>query len=130
MTDDLVVLDASALLALLFNEAGADIVAARLATSVIGAVNLSEVAAKLADHGMPEAAIALTFGEFDLGVRPFDVDQARVAGALRGHTRALGLSLGDRACLALAHQLQAVAFTADRDWAKLGIDGVRVQLIR
>lgn len=130
MTDDLVVLDASALLALLFNEAGADIVAGRLATCVIGAVNLSEVAAKLADHGMPEAAIALTFGEFDLDVRPFDVDQARVAGAMRGPTRALGLSLGDRACLALAHQLQAVAFTADRDWAKLELDGIRVKLIR
>lgn len=84
MTDDLVVLDASALLALLFNEAGADLVAARLATSVIGAVNLSEVAAKLADHGMPQAAIALTFGEFDLDVRPFDVDQARCVGQ-RGH---------------------------------------------
>ena len=130
MTDDVVVLDASALLALLFNEAGADIVAARLATSVIGAVNLSEVASKLADCGMPEAAISATFGEFDLDIRNFDAKQARLAGAMRGPTKAFGLSLGDRACLALAHQLQAVAFTADRDWAKLELDGVRVKLIR
>jgi ribonuclease VapC len=130
MTADLVVLDASALLALLFNEPGADIVAARLATSVIGAVNLSEVAAKLADHGMPAEAIALTFREFDLDVRAFDVDQARIAGALRGSTRALGLSLGDRACLALAASLNATAMTADRVWGQISADGVAVQLIR
>ncbi len=130
MTDNVVVLDASALLALLFNGAGADIVAARLTTSVIGAVNLSEVAATLADLGMPEAAITATFAEFDLDVRAFDAGQARVAGALRAATRAYGLSLGDRACLALAHQLQAVVFTADRAWAGLGLDGIRVTVIR
>ena len=130
MTDDIVVLDASALLALLFDESGADMVAARLASSVISAVNLSEVAAKLVDRGMPDVAISATFGEFDLDVRAFDAEQARMAGAMRGPTKAFGLSLGDRACLALAHQLQAVAFTADRAWSGLGLDGVRVTVIR
>lgn len=130
MTDDIVVLDASALLVLLFNETGAEIVAARMASAVIGAVNLSEVVAKLADRGMPDAAISATFGEFDLDVRAFDAEQARMAGAMRGPTKAFGLSLGDRACLALAHQLQAVAFTADRAWSGLGLDGVRVTVIR
>jgi ribonuclease VapC len=130
MTADLVVLDASALLALLFNEPGADIIAAGLATSVISAVNLPEAAAKLADRGMPAAAIALTFREFDLDVRAFDLDQARIAGALRGPTPAFGISLDDSACLASAQALQTVAFTADRAWADLGLDSVRVKVIR
>ena len=130
MSGDFVVLDASALLALLFNQAGADMVAARLASAVISAVNLSEVAAKLADQGMPEEGITATLREFDLDVRPFDASQARVAGALRTATRSCGLSLGDRACLALAQAVNAVVFTADRAWAGLNVNGVRVQLIR
>ncbi len=130
MSDEWVVLDASALLALLFNEAGADAVAARLVGATISAVNLSEVAAKLADQGMPEEGITATLREFDLDIRPFDASQARMAGALRTVTRSAGLSLGDRACLALAQSIGAVALTADRAWAELALEGLRVQLIR
>jgi len=79
---------------------------------------------------MPEEGITPTLRAFDLDMRPFDVSQARIAGALRAPTESFGLSLGDRACLALAQALQAVAFTADRAWAGLKLDRVRVQAIR
>lgn len=125
-----VALDASALLALLRGEPGAGQVALALPEAVISAVNLSEVAAKLSDYGIPAQDIAATFGQLDLDVRPFDAAQAYIAGGLRQPTRGKGLSLGDRACLALAAQLRVAAMTADRAWAGLSLDGIEVRLIR
>ena len=124
-----VVLDASALLAVLREEPGAERVGTRLEGARIGAVNLSEVVAKLIEDGVPEADIRRAIGRLELDVQAFDVEHAYAAGVLRQATRALGLSFGDRACLALAQRLGARALTADRSWARLDV-GVAIEVIR
>jgi ribonuclease VapC len=124
-----VVLDASALLAILRDEPGGERVARRLEGAAIGAVNLSEVVAKLDQDGVPEAEARCAVGRLQLDVHAFDEAQAYATGALRRTTRALGLSFGDRACLALAHRLGAMAVTADRAWARLDV-GVAIEVIR
>ena len=77
----------------------------------ISAVNLSEVVAKLQDRGVPDAEIDEILIDLDLRGAPFDTDQAVRAGKLRAMTRGQGLSLGDRACLALAASTGATALT-------------------
>lgn len=124
-----VVLDASALLAVLRAEPGAERVEPRLEGAGIGAVNLSEVVAKLDEDGVPEPEIRRAIGRLDLDVHAFDAAQAYVAGGLRQKTRARGLSFGDRACLALALRLGATALTADRAWARLDL-GIGIEVIR
>lgn len=84
-----IVLDASALLAVLRSEAGAERVEPRLAGSGIGAVNLSEVVAKLIEDGVPEVEIRAAVGRLQLDVHPFDREQAYAAGVLRPATRGL-----------------------------------------
>lgn len=124
------VLDASALLALLNEEEGSEQVAELVsAGATISAVNLSEVAVKLSLVGMPEALIRETLDPLGLEIVPFDVELAYRAALLAGPTRAAGLSLGDRACLALAAQVGLPAVTADRAWRQLGLD-VQVRVIR
>jgi len=108
-----VVLDASALLALVYAEPGSDVVGALLPNARISAVNLSEVAAKLAEGGMTAPDIHAALDGLGLSVVPFDADLAYAAGLLRAATKAAGLSLGDRACLALAARLGLPALTAD-----------------
>ncbi len=123
------VYDVSAVLALLFREPGAEAIRAELSTGVIGTANLVEVLSKLSDHGMParEALRAVTM----LGLEIVPLMQAQGAATMRPSTRALGLSLGDRACLALARELNVTALTADRNWAKVAeAAGVAVQVIR
>jgi len=124
-----VVVDASALLALLNAEPGADIVAEALPRGVISAVNLSEVVAKLCEAGMPENAIRQALQPLGLEIVPFDEEQAYQAGLLRAATQTVGVSLGDRACLSLAKILGVVALTADRTWAGLSV-GVTTKVIR
>jgi ribonuclease VapC len=116
------VLDASVVLAALLDEPQAQ-QAHRffLPDSVIGAVNLSEVVAKLQERGMADESIDRALGYLDLAVIPFDTAQAMVAGKLRARTRGLGLSFGDRACLALAMARGAPAATMDRAWSALDI---------
>jgi PIN domain nuclease of toxin-antitoxin system len=123
------VLDASALLALLNAEPGADLVAAALPEAIISAINLSEVVAKLADAGMPEAAIREALQSLRLDVMAFGDEQAYDAGLMRPATRSSGLSLGDRGCLSLARRLGLSALTADRGWEDLSI-GAEVRMIR
>ena len=91
------VLDASALMAALRDEPGGETVEPILARSAIGAVNLSEVLAKLAERGVPDEAIWITVGGLGLEVISFDEEMARVAAGLRRVTRQRGLSFGDRA---------------------------------
>jgi PIN domain nuclease of toxin-antitoxin system len=117
-------LDSSALLALLFGEAGAERVAAVLPDAVVSAVNLAETAAKLRERGLDEAAARAALEATGVRIEPFTEPQAWTAAALRETTRAAGLSLGDRACLALAAQRGASCYTADRAWAAAGVDGV------
>lgn len=124
-----VVLDASAVLALLQNEPGADAVLASLAGATISAVNLSEVVARLADREVPAEDIRRAVAHLGLRVEPFDADAAYRAGMLRPQTRPLGLSLGDRACLALANALGVAALTADRQWRELAL-GIEIRSIR
>lgn len=124
-----VVIDASALLALLNAEPGADVVAEAIPGGVISAVNLSEVIAKLCEAGMPEKAIRQALQPLGLEVVPFDEAQAYQAGLLRTATRGTGISLGDRACLGLAKMLGVGALTADRAWLELSI-GVLIKVIR
>ena len=125
------VFDSSAVLALIFNEPGADMAAQLMDAdeAVISSVNHAEVWAKLLDTGLSPSDVATIAQQLPLTVMPFTADQARLAGNLRPSTGALGLSLGDRCCLALAQQLpDATVVTADRPWA--GLSGWDIALIR
>ena len=110
------VLDASALLCLIFQEPGADRVEACLPGARMGAANLAEVIGKLIDLGVDGEAVAQELAELDLEIVPLDRRQAETAGYLRATTKGLGLSLGDRCCLALTEMLDATALTTDRAW--------------
>lgn len=122
------VLDASALLALLQDEPGSDRVLESLPGGLISSVNLSEVVAKLAELGIPEPEIRLALS-LGLDVVPFDEALAYSAGTMRPATRSAGLSLGDRACLALARSRSLPALTTDRAWRDIDV-GVEVKVIR
>ena len=114
------VLDASAALAFLRGEPGASRVSEALATGVImSAVNVAEVATRLAVDDVPEARVREGIELLHVDVEPFDEADALAAGMLRPVTRALGLSLGDRACLALAMKSGLPALTGDRAWRDL-----------
>ena len=129
-------LDASPVLALLRNEPGAGLVEQVLlsAGAVASAVNWAEVLTRLVEDGEDVEGAALRLAGLSvpgatLAVYPFDEAQARVAAGLRPATRRAGLSLADRACLALAATLDLPAVTADRAWAQLQMS-VQVRLIR
>ena len=123
------VLDASALLALLNEEDGADLVQELLPQAVLSAVNFAEVVTRLVAVGMPEREIREALILLGLKIIPFEDEGAFESGFLYEKTKPLGLSLGDRACLGLAKTLGATALTADRTWQDLNI-GVKVKLIR
>ncbi|MGI5837051.1 MAG: PIN domain-containing protein [Chloroflexota bacterium] len=88
-----------------------------------------DVVAELAESGMPEAVVREALDPLGLEIVAFDSDLAYSTGLLRPLTKGLGLSLGDRACLALARSLGLPAITTDRTWAKLDI-GVTIRVIR
>ncbi|MGH2364615.1 MAG: type II toxin-antitoxin system VapC family toxin [Chloroflexota bacterium] len=119
-------LDASAALAYLQGEAGGDEVFDLLDRSVMSAVNWSETLRKAAALGVYPTAVEARLLAMGLEVVPFDADDAARAANLWRTTRAAGLSLGDRACLALAQRLQAPPRTTDRIWAELSGMAVRV----
>ncbi|MDQ3713680.1 MAG: type II toxin-antitoxin system VapC family toxin [Acidobacteriota bacterium] len=114
------VLDASAILAVLNGERGEKKVIPLLAESAVSSVNLTEVAAKLLETGMDEATARLAVSVLGIGeIKYFTEDLAWEAAKLRPLTKQYGLSLGDRACLALAIKLNVPAVTADKEWSKL-----------
>ncbi len=125
-----VVLDVSALLAILNQEPGADkLTPELLSIAASDAVNLAEVQGKLVEQGLsPDDAWEATLSPVREAVA-FTPEQAKLAGALVTQTRPLGLSLGDRACLALALVLKAPVYTADKSWKNLKV-GVRIHVIR
>ena len=123
------VLDASAVLALLQGERGADLVAAHARGGLISAVNLIEVRSKLIDAVNDVEAAMRLVSRVRMVVVPFDAEQARIAGDLWPRVRKRDVSLADRACLALAIQRGAAVLTGDRKWTELDI-GVDVRLIR
>lgn len=126
-----VVLDASALVALLRLEPGWEKVEAMLDGAVISTVNLAEVVGFLARKGATEETIRAVLARVAIEREGFDDELALHAGLLEPLTRVAGLSLGDRACLALADRLGLPAITTDRAWAGVAESvGVLVQVIR
>ncbi len=116
------VLDASAVLAWLRDEPGADTVTDHLENAALSAVNLSEVHQKLAQRGVDADRTIRQLRSLGITVEPLDLTDALAASRLWAATRSAGLSLGDRCCLALAARLQAPAITADNAWSALDID--------
>jgi ribonuclease VapC len=124
-----VVLDASAVLALVGSERGADEVRRILESAVMSAVNLAEVLTKLADRGLSETAQRRMRARLGFTVRDFDERSAWISAGLRAATRARGLSAGDRACLGLALHEGLPVLTADASWSTVDV-GVEVRVIR
>ena len=124
-----VVLDSSAILALLHLEPGSDRVLALTPHAIVSSVNASEVqACQVRDGGDPKRS----WDNLSAVVRaivPFDAAQAEIAGSLIRQTAPYGLSLGDRACLALALKTGCEVYTADRAWSQLQV-GVPIHLVR
>ncbi|WP_159719107.1 PIN domain-containing protein [Geminicoccus flavidas] len=126
-----VVLDASALLALLLNEPGAARVKVVLDGALMTAVNLAEIVSHYAKLGATSAEIEALLHPLPIQVIPADAALSYAAGMLRPLTLERGLPLGDRYCLALAKREGALALTAERRWPKIAdAAGVTVELIR
>jgi PIN domain nuclease of toxin-antitoxin system len=126
----LTVIEASALLAYVLDEAGAEVVQDALEEeSLIGTVNLAEVLAKLSDVGQDPSSAMDRLAVLPIEVVVFDEDLAVETARLRPLTSAAGLSLGDRACLALARRLGRRVLTADVAWVGL-VPDVEVEVIR
>ncbi|HZK99114.1 MAG TPA: type II toxin-antitoxin system VapC family toxin [Caulobacteraceae bacterium] len=125
------VLDASALLALLLKEPGAEKVGAVLDGAVMGVVNLAEVVTHYAKLGADRGDIEAMLRPLPIRLEPVDAELSYMAGMLRPITLPSGLSLGDRYCLALAKRLGVAALTAERRWPDVaGVAGVEIELIR
>ena len=123
------VLDASAVLALLIEEPGADEVESVLDGALMSSVNLSEVVQKSEQHGSDTEGLEFDLEALGLSFRPFDVAQARTAADIWARAPAAGLSLGDRACLALAEVVGGTAMTTDRLWAEAPLE-IRIRVLR
>jgi PIN domain nuclease of toxin-antitoxin system len=126
-----VVLDASALLALLLGESGVDVVRPTLADAGMSTVNLAEVVGHYARNGVTREQIARVLGPLPIEYTAPDASLAYDVGMLIPATRSAGLSLGDRTCLALARRLGVPALTAEHRWSTVAeAAGVEVRLIR
>ena len=124
------VLDASAVLAILQQEAGADEVVQRLNGSIMSTVNLTEVLQQAQKRGLDPRDVHAELGNLGVGFVAFDLEQTLDAAELWESTRRQGLSLADRACLALTMAVSGVAVTADRAWGQLELGGCDIHLIR
>ena len=124
------VLDASAVLALIHGEPGADVVARALPGAVLGTPNLAEVVGKLVEAGVPAASLSDRLLVAGVVLEPMTAADAVLAGALRDVDGGRALSLGDRCCLSVALRAdQGVVLTADRAWADLDLP-LEVHLLR
>ena len=124
------VLDASAILAVLFQEPGAEKMTDEIMNSaIVSAVNLAEVQSKLVKMGHPPEDAWSDANLLETDPEPFTSDQARIAGDLITTTEKYGLSLGDRSCLALAIALKAPVYTTEQLWKNLKV-GVPIHVIR
>ena len=125
------ILDASALLAVLLDEPGSDNVRVSLANSGMSEVNLSEVVGHFARNGAAESDIRSVLDPLPIERYPFDGELAYTAGLLLPLTKSVGLSFGDRACLALAQRLGVKVLTADRAWQNIaGAVALEIELSR
>lgn len=123
------VLDSSALLAMLQSEPGGDFVQELLEASLMSTVNWSEVVQKALDRQVETAGLREDVEALGLEIVPFTPEQAERTAHLRSQTRQFGLSLGDRACLALAAERRLPAVTADRVWSSVEI-GINIRAVR
>jgi ribonuclease VapC len=124
-----IVHDASCLLALAFREPGAEIVRANLRDSLISSVNWSEFVQKVTQHDGNVTPLSRIVEALGVTIVPFTVSTAELAARLYPQTKPLGLSLGDRACLALALERQCDVYTADSAWSKLQLS-IDIRVIR
>jgi PIN domain nuclease of toxin-antitoxin system len=125
-----IILDASALLALIQEEQGAEIIKPLLKFSVMSTVNIAESLTALQRFGIsPQKSLTLISDIITLIV-PFDLEQAGYVAELQSHVQHKGLSLGDRACIALGIKLQIPIYTADRVWTQLQLNNADIKLIR
>jgi PIN domain nuclease of toxin-antitoxin system len=125
----LAVLDSSAVLAVFFNEPGAEIVLPVLQGALLGTVNLAEIHTRMLKNGARAQQAWNWITNLHCEVCFFTDDHARIAAELRPITRPYGLSLGDRACLALAIQRKATVYTTDKVWKELSL-GIEIEVIR
>jgi len=123
------ILDASALLALINQEPGSAIVEEHLVGAQMSAINAAEVATVLCNLQMPLEEIEEILNDLLEEIIPFDTEQALLAAALRNKTKHKGLSLGDRACLALGMKTKLPILTADKVWLELNL-GLKIHTIR
>jgi PIN domain nuclease of toxin-antitoxin system len=123
------VLDSSAILAFFQKEQGWETVSAALPDAIVSSLIVAEVVTRLTLGGGAPSQVVAVWDDLQLVVEPFDDSRARVAGLIVRKTRPFGLSLADRACLALALELGLPAITADRAWRDVKL-GVEVVLIR
>lgn len=124
-----VVLDASALLAALFEEPGVELASGRGGNAVLSAVSYSETLVKMIDRGFSPAEADRLMGRLSLHIVDFDSEMAALAASFRQHTQSLGLAFADRASLALGLKTGLPVLTADRRWKEIS-HGVTVKLIR
>lgn len=125
-----IVFDASAILALLRDEPGADVVAQHIGDGLISAVNFQEVVKGLLRREVPIDAALAMLDALHLDVRPHGRDDAVAAANLYPATKAFGSGLGDRTCMALAIAEGLPVLTADQEWAKIKLPGLKLMLAR
>jgi PIN domain nuclease of toxin-antitoxin system len=122
-------LDASALLALLQGEPGADRIEPMLDGAHVSAVNWSEVLQKSLARAVDVGGMAEDLAALGVRIQPFDEEDARAAAEIGARAPRAGLAMGDRACLALAERSGRTAVTTDRTWDRLNV-GVQVLVVR
>ena len=124
-----IVFDSSVVIAILKQEQGFELAESSLSNALISTVNFSEVATYLARNSVPNDTIQEVLESFPIQVVPFDKSLALQTGFLYSSCKHLGLSLGDRACLAIAMSRKLPVLTADKVWAKLDL-GIQIQVLR
>jgi PIN domain nuclease of toxin-antitoxin system len=130
MNNNNIILDTSALLALIQEEEAAEVIKPLLKFSVMSSVNIAESLTLLQRIGIsPEEALTL-ISDCLVTIVPFDLEQARIVAELQSNVNHKGLSLADRACIALGIKLQIPIYTADSVWAQLQLNNVNIKLIR
>jgi ribonuclease VapC len=126
----IVVVDASAVVAVIREERGALFISKQINKAVISTVNLQEVVKILLTHKFPMNILQDIIDDLNLDIRPHTIDDAYAAASLFQATKIYGCGLGDRTCMALAIKEKVPVITTDQSWAKLDIEGLEVLLAR